>query len=404
MALAHFDYSGRDLKGRKRTGHLTAGTKQEAAKMLREKGIAAMELVEAKPSLLTKDLSFGQKVKSADLVIFLRQFATLIKAGISIVDSVDILSDQSESKVLKQTLIQIGQELKNGQALSTACEQHQKVFPPLVINMIRAGEIGGQLEETLDRLAGFTEKQHELRQKVTSTMFYPATIGLMAIAVIIFIMVYVVPMFAKMFEGVGAKLPAFTILILTTSHFIVHSWWVLLLIIVVISTSFYFLSQNKSSKIVLDYAILKLPIFGKLSQKAEIARIMRTLSSLFSSSVPILQALAVVERLSKNEVIRKVLRDSRDSLEKGQSLAEPLRESWVFPPLVHHMVTVGERTGALDFMLEKIADFYEAEVDTMTDRLKSLIEPVMIIVLAAVVGFIVLSIVVPMFNLYNQLS
>ncbi len=400
----YFDYLGRDQNGRQRKGHITAETRQDAAKLLREQGIAAMELVEGTPSLLAKDISFGQQVKIADQVIFLRQFATLIKAGVTIVDAVKILSEQTESKPLQATLTQMRFELQNGQALSIACEQHPKVFPPLIVNMIKAGEIGGQLEETLDRLATFTEKQHELRQKVTSTMFYPATIGAMAFVVVIFIMVYVVPMFAKMFEGFGAKLPPLTQFILSTSHFIIHFWWVLILIIGAISTSFYILLQNKSSKIVLDYAILKVPVFGKLTQKAEIARIMRTLSSLFASSVPILQALSVVEQISKNGVIRKVLRESKISLEKGQSLAEPLRESWVFPPLVHHMVTVGERTGELDFMLAKLADFYESEVDHMTDRLKALIEPVMIIVLSAVVGFIVLSIVVPMFNLYSQLS
>ncbi|WEG11460.1 type II secretion system F family protein [Pullulanibacillus sp. KACC 23026] len=402
--MAYFDYTGRDVKGRMKKGNITAESKQDAVKALREKGIAAMEIAEGTPSLLTMDLKIGPSVKSSDMVIFLRQFATLIKAGVPIVDSVEILSEQSESKALKATLTQIAHELKQGQSLSAACEQHKKLFPPLVINMIKAGEIGGSLEETLERLATFTEKQHELKQKVVSTMFYPATIGLMAIGVIVFIMVYVVPMFANMFEGFNAKLPPITLFVLGLSHVIVHYWWIVLFIIIVISIFFYFLLQNKSSKMVLDYAILKVPIFGKLSQKAEIARITRTLSSLFSSSVPILQALTVVERVTNNEVIRKVIINAKDSLEKGRSLAEPLKESWVFPPLVHHMIAVGEQTGALDYMLEKVADFYEAEVETMTDRLKSLIEPVMIIILAAVVGFIVLSIVIPMFNLYSQLS
>ena len=402
--MAYYNYTGRDLKGRKKHGHITADTKRDAAKMLREQGIAAMELTEGTPTLLTKELSFGRRVKSGDLVIFLRQFATLIKAGVTIVDSIIILSEQTENKVLRETLKQMSLELQRGQSLSAACEHHKKVFPPLVTNMIKAGEIGGQLEETLDRLATFTEKQHELRQKVTSTMFYPATVGLMAVAVIIFIMVYVVPMFANMFAGFDAKLPPLTVFVLNISHFVTHFWWLICIIIIIISLICYFLLQNASSKKVLDYAILKVPIFGKLAQKAEIARIMRTLSSLFSSSVPILQALSVVEQVSKNEVIKKVLRESKNSLENGQSLSDPLRESWVFPPLVHHMIAVGEKTGSLDYMLEKVADFYEAEVDHVTERLKSLIEPVMIVVLAAVVGFIVLSIVVPMFNLYNQVG
>lgn len=402
--MAYFDYIGRDLKGRKKNGHITATTKQEAARLLREQGIAVIHLVEGKPNLLTKDLSFGRRVKAGDLVIFLRQFATLIKAGVPIVDSIDILSEQSESKVLRETLTQMKLDLKNGQSLSDSCERHKRLFTPLIINMIKAGEVGGQLEETLDRLATFTEKQHDLRQKVTSTMFYPATIGLMALAVIIFIMVYVVPMFSNMFKGFNAKLPPLTLFVLSLSHFLIHFWWILFLIILLLVLFFYILLQYNYSRLVLDYVMLKVPIFGKLSQKAEIARIMRTLSSLFSSSVPILQALAVVERISNNLVIRKVLREARDSLEKGQSLADPIRESWVFPPLVHHMIAVGERTGSLDFMLEKVADFYEAEVEHVTDRLKSLIEPVMILILSAVVGFIVMSIVVPMFTLYSQLS
>lgn len=402
--MTYYSYFGRDHRGRKKKGYINAESRQDAAKLLRTEGIAVVEMVEKKPSILTRDLSLNRGVKLENMVVFLRQFATLIKAGISIVDSVEVLSEQTEDKKLASTLKNIGLELKRGQSLSQACEAHKNVFTPLMINMIKAGETGGQLEETLERLAVFSEKQHELKSKITSALFYPVTVGVMALSTLVFIMVYVVPTFANMFASFNAKLPAMTLFVLNMSRFLTHYWWIIILAILLIIAIFYVLLQNNTSKFVMHYGILRLPVFGKLIQKSEIARIMRTLSSLFASSVPILQSLEAIERITKNEVIKEVLQKAKLSLESGQSMALPLKESWVFPPLVYHMIAVGERTGSLDFMLSKVADFYESEVDHTTERLKSLIEPVMIVILSTIVGFIVLSVVMPMFKLYNSIG
>ncbi|MCK6257923.1 type II secretion system F family protein [Fictibacillus sp. KIGAM418] len=402
--MPQFQYTGRDRTGKKKTGAIIGISKREAVLKLREKGIAVMELQEAKQTLLNKEISIGPRVKSQQFVIFLRQFSTLLKAGVSVVDSTSILAGQTESKALKKVLIDVEEELRQGNPLSAAMGKHLAIFPSIVINMIAAGELGGSLEETLSRLADFFEKQHYTRQKIISAMTYPAIVGVVAVGVVIFLLAKVVPTFASMLEEAGGELPGITKFVLSASHIVQGYWWIILVLVFLFSLSIYLIRKKPSSKYYLDYAMLKLPLFGKMLQKSSLARMARTLSSLFSSSVPVLQALSIVEKVVENEVVARVLRQSRGALERGQRLAEPMKEHWIFPPLVTQMIAIGEETGSLDAMLGKVADFYEKEVETATDRLKSLIEPLMIVFLASVVGTIVISIIVPMFKIYDSVG
>ncbi|WP_066292840.1 type II secretion system F family protein [Bacillus sp. FJAT-29937] len=401
--MARFKYSGRDRKG-KVEGVINSTSKREAMFKLREDGIRILEITEVPESIFTKDISIGNPVKLQHFVIYLRQFSTLLKAGVSVVDSTKILSAQTESKALKKALLDIEQDLREGNPLSDAAAKHKEIFTPMFINMVRAGEAGGNMDETLDRLAEHYEKQHGTRQKIKSALAYPIVVGIVAIGVVIFLLVSVVPTFVAMFEDFGGELPAITKFVLSSSEFMQRYWWLIVLFFFALAISIVMLRKNPQTKYYLDYFILRIPIFGKMLQKAVLARMTRTLSSLFTSSVPILQAMTIVERVVENEVIAKVIRESRNSLERGRSLTEPMKKHWAFPPLVTQMIVIGEETGSLDAMLGKVADFYEKEVENSTDRIKSLIEPLMIVFLAGIVGTIVTSIMVPMFEIFNQVG
>lgn len=401
--MPSFKYSGRTRKGNK-SGSIKAASKREAILQLRGDGIKVIEIKEVPETLLTKDLAIGNPVKLQDIVIYLRQFATLIKAGVTIVDATNILAMQTDSKKLSAALKEIETELRQGQPYSDAAEKHKKIFEPMFINMVRAGEAGGNMEETLERLAEHFEKQHNTRQKIKSAMAYPVVVGIIAVAVVIFMLVSVVPTFVGMFADFGADLPAITQFVLNASEFTQKYWWLILLLGIALTVVLNLLNNGKKTKYYMDLAKLKMPIFGKMLQKAALARMTRTLSSLFSSGVPILQALAIVESVVENEVISRVIKASREDLVRGRSLTGPMKEHWAFPPLTTQMISIGEETGSLDAMLSKVAEFYEKEVENSTDNLKSLIEPLMIVFLAGIVGVIVLAIMTPMFDMFNHVG
>lgn len=399
-----FKYVGRTKTGAPAKGTIAADNKNAAIAKLREKGINPRELTESK-SILHMELDLGGNlVKNQDFVIYCRQFATLIRAGVSIVDSTNILAKQTKSKPLKKALDAVEEDIRTGKPFSEATLKHPKVFPTLFTNMMRSGEATGNIDETLERLANTLEKQYNLKKKIQSTLTYPAVLMVITIFVVFFLLVFIVPTFVSTFESMDAELPAITVFTLALSNFLQNYWWIVIGLIVVVIIVFQFLyKSNKQFHYTVHYVILRVPVFGPLLQKNMIARLMRTLSSLFSSAVPILNALTIAERVVGNPVVGKVVLEARTSLEKGSSLTEPLEKSWLFPPLVTSMTSIGESTGSLDYMLEKIADFYEAEVDRAVDTLKSLIEPMMILILAVVVGFIVAAIMMPMFSLYEQI-
>ncbi len=401
--MTRFKYEGRDRSGRKR-GVISAPSKKEAMMRLKNQGIRVISAEEVPETLLTKEITLGNPVKLQQMVVFLRQFSTLLKAGVTVVDATRILSAQTSSKALSKVLSEVEMELKEGIPLSEAFAKHRKIFEPLFINMLKAGEATGSLDETLERLGDHYEKQHTTRQKVIAALSYPAVVGIIAIGVVIFLLLAVVPTFVDMFADMGSELPLITRMVLGASEIVQKYWYVLVLLVILGAAGITLIRRKKETKYYLDYFILRIPVFGSLIQKAALARMTRTFSSLFSSSVPILQSMVILERVVENEVIARVIKESRDSLESGGSLTEPMKDHWAIPPLVSHMISIGEETGSLDAMLSKIADFYEKEVEHTTDQLKSLIEPLMIVVLAGLVGTIVTAIMVPMFEMFNNVQ
>ncbi|GGA35612.1 type II secretion system F family protein [Psychrobacillus lasiicapitis] len=398
-----YKYVGRTSRGTVKKGIVDATNKQTAITRLRSQGINPREIEESK-SILHKELALGGKVKNQDFVIYSRQFATLIRAGVSILESTKILAEQTSSKPLKKGLQDVEEDVRSGLSFSDAAAKNPKVFPALFVNMIRAGEATGNLDESLERLAFSYEKQFKLKKKVQSTLAYPVVLLFLTIVVSVFLMLTIVPQFVSMFEDMGAELPMITKIVMGISESLQSSWYIYTILFLIIVIVFnYLYKKNEQFNYSVHLLLLRLPVFGKLLQKSAIARMTRTLSSLFSSSVPILQALTIVEKVIGNPVVGKVVKDSRTSLEKGSTLSAPLAKSWIFPPLVTQMTSIGESTGSLDYMLEKIADFYEDDVDRTVDTLKSLIEPLMIVFLAAIIGTIVMAIMIPMFSMYEQI-
>ncbi len=399
-----FAYQGQRLSGEKVIGKLEATSVQEVRVQLKEQGIVAFQ-VEPINALLNKELDLGfQKVKTQDFVLFLRQYSTLLKAGIPIVQATTISAEQTTSKPLRVALKEVAEQVNSGIALSGAAKGHPAIFPELFTNMVYAGEMGGNLDEILERLADDYEKQHRTKQKITAAMTYPLVVSVFAFGVVVFLLMVVVPMFANMFANMDQDLPIITVIVMEAGQLIGRFWWLLLGMFVILFAMFAIVKNDPKVRFYSDRFLLKIPVIGKLVQKALLARMTRILSSLFSSSVPVLQALEIVERIVKNEVVNQVLKDSRLYLEKGESLTAPMKGHWVFPPLVTQLMTVGEKTGTLDVMLGKIADYYEAEVETGTDQLKAFIEPVMIVALAVIVGTIVMAIMVPMFSLFQNFN
>jgi type IV pilus assembly protein PilC len=401
--MPRYQYEGRDTRGKKK-GVIVASSKRDALLKLREQQIRVTEIAEVPENIWTKEIVIGSPVKLQHFVIFLRQFSTLLRAGVTVVEATNILAAQTESKALKKALLEMEQDVRQGHPLSEACAKQKRIFEPLFINMVKAGEMSGNLDDTLERLGNHYEKQYQMRQKVQSALAYPIIVGTLAIGVVLFLLVAVVPTFVSMFEDFGGELPAITKFVLKSSEIMQTYWYLVLLTVGVITIVFAVLKKFDRTRRYLDYVLLRIPVFGGMLQKAAIARMTRTLSSLVTSSVPILQALTMVEKVVGNEVIAKVIRDARKSLEQGSSLTVPLKRHWVFPPLVTHMIAIGEETGSLDLMLDKVADFYEKEVENTAERLKSLIEPLMIVLLAGLVGIIVTAIMVPMFEMFNQIQ
>lgn len=398
-----FRYSGRTKTGAPKKGIIEAPNKKIAMEKLRAQGINARELQESN-SILHKDIAFGTKVKHQEFVIYCRQYATLIRAGVPVVEATHILGEQTRSKPLKRALMQVEEDIRNGMAFSDAAGKHPKVFPLLFVNMMRAGEATGNVDDTLDRLASTLEKQYNIKKKIQSAMTYPAILSLLTLVVGMFLMVFIVPTFMDAFKEMNLEMPLITVIVVGISDWLIQFWYLVILgLLVLVVGLHYFYKNNKEFHYAVNVFLLRMPIFGQLLQKDIIARMTRTLSTLFSSSVPILQALTIVEKVGGNPVMGKVVLEARDNLEKGGTLSEPLEKSWLFPPLVTQMTSIGEKTGSLDYMLEKIADFYEEEVNRAVDTMKSLIEPLMIVVLALVVGVIVAAIFLPMFQLYENM-
>ncbi len=402
MAIV-FQWSGKTTKGVIESGEITAATKDEVIAQLRKRNITATVVIE-KPKKVSK-FGFGGGVKDKDIVVFTRQFATMIDAGLPLVQALEILSTQVENKSFGKVLAQVKIDVESGSTYADALKKHPRVFSELYANMVAAGEAGGILDTILNRLAAYIEKAMKLKKKVKGAMVYPAVVSSIAVLVIAVIMIFVVPTFSKMFTSLGGTLPLPTRIVINLSNFIAGIGGLLvagaIVAIVVFIVQF---RRTEKGQHITDKILLRLPIFGMLINKVAVAKFTRTLGTLVSSGVPILDGLEITAKTSGNKVIEYAIMEVRKGVMGGKTLAEPITKAKVFPPMVTHMIAVGESTGALDAMLGKIADFYDDEVDSSVSNLTAMMEPMLMVFLGTSVGFIVISMYLPIFKLITLIK
>jgi type IV pilus assembly protein PilC len=406
-ATLTYEYSVRDRSGKVVTGKLVADSQATVVQKLKSMGYAPLNVTEQKSAGMKKELNipgFGTKVKIKDLAIMSRQFAVMINSSLSLLRALTILSEQTENKELARVLTVVRNEVETGQALSASMAKHPDAFPPLMVNMIRAGEIGGFLDSVLLQLAENYEAEVKLRGKVKSAMTYPVVVFVIAIVAVVGMLLFIVPVFAHMFDDLGGTLPAPTRVLVFLSK-----WMKIFAPIGAVALAVFFMVWPKfkhkpAVRNFLDPLKLKAPIFGKLSQKIALSRFSRNLGTMMRSGVPILQALDIVSSTTGNVVLERAIQDVQDSVRNGESLTRPLAQHAVFPPMVVQMMAVGEDTGALDDMLAKIADFYDQEVEATTEALTALIEPLMIAVLGSIIGAIIIALYMPIFGVFKLIQ
>jgi len=398
-----FVWEGKTAQGKILKGEMEAASQEAVFARLRSQRIQPIPArVREKGKGLEKELTvpgFGAKVTAHDVMLFTRQFATMIDAGLPIVQGLDILAQQSDNKAFRNTIKTIKQDVESGFTLADALKKHPKVFDDLYVNMVAAGEVGGVLNTILNRIAIFIEKAAKLKSKVKGAMIYPCTIVVVAVAVVTVLLLFVIPVFAELYGGMGKALPAPTQITINISNFFRAYFMYLAAALVgaVVAIKMYYKTEHGRFNI--DGLMLKLPVMGDLIRKVAVARFSQNMSILLSSGVPILDGLAITAKTAGNKVVEKAIMTARISISQGRTVAEPLTESKIFPPMVCQMVAIGENTGALDAMLKKVAEFYEDEVDTAVANLTALMEPVIMVVLGVILGGLVISMYLPIFQL-----
>jgi type IV pilus assembly protein PilC len=406
-----FEYTARDKAGKEVTASTDAPNKETLINQLRSKGLFVSTIEEKKADTVAKKKRgfrlFGGKVNLKDLSMFCRQFATMINAGVSLVRCLDVLEQQTSSARLKEIIRDISGEIEGGATLSRSMAKYPRVFTNLATGLVRAGEVGGVLDETLDRLATFLEKDTELRRKVKASMTYPVMVMIVAVGIVVFLVTFILPKFMALFTELGMtedKFPLPTLMLMRASHFMTSKWWICLIILFGLTFAYNRIRTTRAGKRMTDRIKLKLPVFGSLTHKICVARFARTLSTLLSSGVPILSALETVAGTVDNDIISDAILASRTSIREGDTISDPLAASKMFPPMVVQMISIGEETGQLDSMLGKVADFYEAEVEAALESLTAALEPVLIVFLGGVVGFIVIAMFLPLIGIIGELS
>jgi len=401
--MPDYKYQGTSRSGTSVSGVMTASSKNELASMLKRQQITATKMTERGKEFNIP--TFGGGVSSKELAVFTRQFSVMIDAGLPLVQCLEILASQQENKTFQKVLTATRGQVEGGATLSAAMRSSPKVFDALYVNMVEAGETGGILDTILQRLAAYIEKNVKLQRAVKSALVYPTGVLTVAAGVIILLLWKVVPIFATLFAGLGVDLPLPTKIVIALSNFVGSIFGLLILVAIIgaiVGLKVWY--GTPQGRMVLDTIVLRLPVMGILMRKIAVARFTRTLGTLISSGVPILEGLDITAKTAGNAVVEKALQKVRRSLEEGKSLTEPLKESEVFPGMVTQMIAVGEQTGAMDAMLQKIADFYEEEVDAAVKDLLTALEPIMIVFLGLVVGGVVISMYLPLFTLIGKLS
>jgi type IV pilus assembly protein PilC len=393
-----YQWKGRTTGGEVVSGEMSAGSRAELVLSLRKKRVL---LTSAKEKARSKGFGLSGRVSTKDLAVFTRQFATMINSGLPLVQCLDILSKQAEKENFRKIISNTMRDVESGSTLADALGKHPAVFGDLFVNMVEAGEAGGVLDVILGRLAAYLEKMDKLKRKVKSAMAYPGVVFVVTIAATTFMLVFIIPTFAQLYSDFGGQLPGPTRVVLGLSNFVTTRWWLLLAIVFGLVFGIKKYHDTKEGKKNIDRFLLKIPVLGAVLLKSSIARFTRTLGTLVSSGVPILEGLEITGKAAGNSIVREAVMRTRSSIQSGQTIAGPLRESDIFPPMVVQMIAVGEETGALDEMLSKIADFYDDEVDSAVDTMTSVIEPVMIVLMGGVVGGMLIAMYLPMFKLVN---
>src|SRR6202161_2765698 len=398
-----FTFSGKDASGQKISGERNAPTKQALGQQLRRERITPGAIREKGKEFAMPTFGSG-RVKVKDIAIFFRQFSVMIDAGLPLVQCLEILAANQENQAFQKTLTGVRTTVEGGSTLANAMRQYPKVFDDLSTNMIEAGETGGILDIILQRLAQYVEKAVKLRGAVKSALIYPVSVIGMAVLIVAALLKWVVPIFANLFAGLGVALPLPTRIVVGLSAFVGQFWWFFIVGIAAMVFGVKQIRKNPKGRYYMDYAMLKMPIIGLLLRKIAVARFTRTLGTLITSGVPILEGLSITARTSGNAVLEEAWMKVRKAIEEGRTIVDPLRESGVFPNMVTQMIGVGEATGAMDAMLQKIADFYEDDVDAATKDLLTLLEPMMIVLLGVMVGGCVISLSLPLFSMINKLA
>ncbi|MDQ1696993.1 MAG: type pilus assembly protein PilC [Frankiaceae bacterium] len=407
-ATATYTYSVRDRGGKLISGSIDAESPAAVATRLKAMGYAPVRITEQnaglKKEIKIPGFSRKKKVKLKDLAVFSRQFATMINSGLSLLRALTILTEQTDNKTLAGVIADVRNEVETGSSLSSAMGKHPDVFPPLMVNMTKAGEVGGFLDSVLLQIAANYESEVKLRSKIKAAMTYPTVVLCIAALAVIGMLLFIVPTFAKMFKDLGGTLPAPTRLLVTASHILRYGFPFLILAAVVGFVIWNKVKRTERVRNVVDPMKLKFPVFGPLFQKVALSRFSRNLGTMMHSGVPILQALDIVADTTGNVVLARAVRDVQDSVRQGESITAPLKRHEVFPPMVVQMMAVGEDTGALDTMLHKIAEFYDQEVEATTEALTSLIEPLMIAALGGIVGSMIIALYMPIFKIYQLVN
>jgi type IV pilus assembly protein PilC len=406
-STATYEYAVRDRAGHVVTGKIDADSPAAVATKLKSMGYAPVKISLVKSGGLQMELklpSVGSKVKLKELAVFSRQFATMINSGLSMLRALSILEEQQPNKALREILTEVRLEVESGSALSNSMARHPEVFPPLMVNMIRAGEVGGFLDKVLVQIADNYEAEVRLRGKVKSAMTYPVVVLIMAIVMSIGMLLFIVPTFAGLFTSLGGSLPAPTQMLVNLSNFLKVAIVPIIILLVIGMVVWGRVKHTARVRNFVDPLKLKMPVFGNLFRKIALARFCRNLGTMLTSGVPILQSLDIVADTSGNVVIANAVRDVQESVRNGESLTEPLSHHDIFPSMVTQMLAVGEDTGALDTMLHKISDFYDQEVEATTEQLTALIEPLMIAVLGGLVGSMIIALYMPIFKIFDLIK
>lgn len=398
--MPKFTYIAKDYKGQTIKGVVEADRYEDAITMLRNKNHYLIE-VEAQGIALDINLSNHKRIKTKDLAVFCRQFATTLHAGIPVLDSLEILYEQTENKRFAETITDVYEMIQKGYSLSEAMSTHSQAFPLLLVHMVETGEISGTLNKMMESMAMYFEKENKLNKKLQSAITYPIIVSILSVAIVIFMLTFVMPIFTGMFDSMGTELPLITKVLMIISEGFKQYWYMFLGMTLLIVLFLYKYSKSRKGKYNFDRLRLRIPIFGKVQQKIIISRFTRTMSTLLKSGIDLLQALEVVQKVIDNGYINEKMKEVEEGVRKGFGLAGPMKNTRIFPAMVYQMIKIGEDTGSLDFVLSKTADFYDEEVETAMNQMTTMVEPLIIVFLGGVVGFIVVAMILPIFEMYS---